>query len=134
VTYTFSSYRELLLRFAEHAALRNVTLVAQDWGGTLGLTLPVDPEFRSHLDRLLVPNTVLPIGEPLGPHYYEWRSLVRSTPDPPVGQWMRDAAPQLTEPEMGAYDALPRLPPQGRAPNISEPAMVEPQMRAHRRW
>jgi pimeloyl-ACP methyl ester carboxylesterase len=65
-TYTFSFHREFLLRFVEHVAPRSITLVVQDWGGTLGLTLPVDPGFRSHLDRVIVMNTVLPIGEPLG--------------------------------------------------------------------
>jgi haloalkane dehalogenase len=104
-TYTFHFHRDTILRLIERLGLRNMTLVVQDWGGTLGLTLLVDPGFRSRLDRLLVMNTVLPVGEPLGPHYYEWRSLVRSTPDPPVGQWMRDAAPQLTDKEIAAYNA-----------------------------
>src|SRR5450432_4042224 len=67
-TYTFHFHRDFLLRFIEHLALCNITLVIQDWGGTLGLTLPVDLGFRSRLERLFVMNTVLPIGAPLGPH------------------------------------------------------------------
>jgi haloalkane dehalogenase len=39
--YTFHFRREFVLRFVEHVALPNITLVVQDWGGTLGLTLPV---------------------------------------------------------------------------------------------
>lgn len=35
----FTSPR-VLLRFVEHLALRNITLVVQDWEGTLGLTWP----------------------------------------------------------------------------------------------
>ena len=104
-TYTFAFHRNLLLRFAEHVALQDVILVVQDWGGTLGLTLPVDSSFRANFQRLIVMNAALPVGEPLSPHYYEWRSLVRSTPDPPVGRWMRTAAPELTDLEMAAYDA-----------------------------
>ena len=69
-TYTFHFHREFLLRFVEHVAPRNITLVVQDWGGTLGLTLPVDLGFRSKLHRLFVMNAVLPIGKPLGPHQY----------------------------------------------------------------
>jgi pimeloyl-ACP methyl ester carboxylesterase len=49
--YTFHFHRETILRPVEHLALRNITLVVQDWGGTLGLTLPVDAGFRSRLDR-----------------------------------------------------------------------------------
>lgn len=128
-TYTFTFHRNFLLRFVQHAALQNITLVAQDWGGTLGLTLPVDPGFRDNLDRLIVMNTVLPIGGPLGPHYYEWRSLVRSTPDPPVGQWMRDAAPRLTDPEMAAYDApYPDARHKAGPRTFPDLAMVEPHM------
>jgi hypothetical protein len=77
----------------------------KDWGATLGLTLPVDPAFCSRLDRLFVMNTVLPVGEPLSSHFYEWRSVVRKTPDLPVGQSIRTITPQLTDEETVAYDA-----------------------------
>lgn len=111
--YTFRFHREFLLRFVEHLALRHITLVGQDWGGTLGLTLPVDAGFRANLDRLFLMNldrlflmnTVLPIGQPLGPHFYDWRALVRSLPDLPVGQLIRAVTPPLTDQEMAAYDA-----------------------------
>jgi haloalkane dehalogenase len=74
-------------------------------------------------------NTVLPIGEPLGPHYYEWRTLVRSTPDSPVGQWMLQAAPQLTEAEMAASDApYPDARHKAGPRTFPDLAMVEPQM------
>ena len=81
--YTFSFHRGFLLRLVERLDLRNITLVVQDWGGTLGLTLPVDRGFTARLERLIVMNTSLPVGEPLGPHFYEWRATVRSMPDPP---------------------------------------------------
>ncbi|HEX2820700.1 MAG TPA: haloalkane dehalogenase [Streptosporangiaceae bacterium] len=127
--YTFHFHRETILRLVEHLALRNITLVVQDWGGTLGLTLPVDAGFRSRLDRLLVMNTVLPVGEPLGPHFYEWRSLVRGTPDSPVGEWMRDAAPQLTDKEAAAYDApFPDTHFKAGVRTFPDLAMVEPEM------
>ncbi len=128
-TYTFHFHRKFLLRFVEHLALRNITLVVQDWGGTLGLTLPVDAGFRAKLDRLLVMNTVLPVGEPLGPHFYEWRSLVRNTPDLPVGEWIRQAAPGLTPQEMAAYDApFPDRRFQAGARTFPDLAMVESEM------
>ena len=127
--YTFHFHREFILRLTEHIGLRHITLVVQDWGGTLGLTLPVNSGFRSNLDRLIVMNTVLPVGKPLGPHFYEWRSLVRNTPDLPVGQWIRDAAPQLTEQEVAAYDApFPDSRFQAGARTFPDLAMVEPEM------
>ncbi len=127
--YTFPFHREFLLRLVEHLALRHLTLVVQDWGGTLGLTLPVDPGFRAHLDRLLVMNTVLPVGQPLGPHYYEWRALVRSQPDLPVGQTIRAITPQLTDQELAAYDApFPDRRFKAGARTFPELAMVAPDM------
>ena len=38
--YTFKFHRNFLLAFIERLDLRNITLVCQDWGGLLGLTLP----------------------------------------------------------------------------------------------
>ena len=43
--YSLHFHRDFLLRLVERLDLRTVTLVVQDWGGTLGLTLPVDPGF-----------------------------------------------------------------------------------------
>ena len=127
--YTFRFHREFLLRFVERLALRNITLVVQDWGGTLGLTLPLDIGFPSRLGRLFAMNTVLPVGKPLGPHFYEWRSLVRKTPDLPVGQLIRQITPQLTDQEMAAYDApFPSSRFKAGARTFPELAMVESEM------
>ena len=127
--YTFYFHRNFLLRFVEHVAARNITLVVQDWGGILGLTLPVDVGFRSKLQRLFVMNTLLPVGEPLGPHFYEWRSQVRKMPDLPVGQVIRSITPQLTDQEVAAYDApFPDIRFKAGARVFPELAMVEPGM------
>ena len=74
-------------------------------------------------------NTVLPLGEPMGPHYEEWRALVRATPDPPVGEWMRQAAPDLTASEIAAYDApFPDVRFKEGVRRFPDLAMVEPDM------
>jgi haloalkane dehalogenase len=128
-TYTFHFHRGFLLRFAEHVAARNLTLVVQDWGGILGLTLPADAGFRSKLQRLFVMNTFLPVGKPLGPHFYEWRAQVRETPDLPVGQAIRSITPQLTDQEVAAYDApFPDSSFKAGARVFPELVMVEPMM------
>ena len=59
--YTFDFHRNSLIRFIEHLDLKNITLVCQDWGGILGLTLPMDMPGR--FKRLLVMNTGMPVGE-----------------------------------------------------------------------
>ena len=52
--YSFHFHRNMLLRFVERLDLANVTLVVQDWGGMLGLTLPAEPSIRTRLARLIV--------------------------------------------------------------------------------
>ena len=127
--YSFSFHRAFLLRLVERLDLRDITLVVQDWGGTLGLTLPVDPGFRGRLERLIVMNTSLPIGEPLGKHFYEWRASVRDMPNIPVGKLMRDSAPRLSDAEVAAYDApFPDARFKAGVRAFPELAMVEPDM------
>ena len=47
--YTFDFYRDSLIEFITLLDLDNITLVGQDWGGILGLTLPM--EFPNRFKR-----------------------------------------------------------------------------------
>ena len=59
--YTFDFHREALLGLIAALDLRNIVLVVQDWGGLIGLTLPMaDPERYA---ALLVMNTTLGTGD-----------------------------------------------------------------------
>lgn len=102
--YTFTRHRDSLLAFVRHLDLQHVTLVCQDWGGLLGLTLPmVDP---TRYERLLVMNTALATGRaPLGEGFNAWRAWVNANPDFEVGRLLRRACPHLSEAEARAYDA-----------------------------
>ncbi len=53
--HTFGWHRQVLLEFVERLDLRDVVLVVQDWGGLLGLTLPMEAPERYR--GLLVMNT-----------------------------------------------------------------------------
>jgi len=71
--YTFDFHREMLLSFVEKMNLKNITLVVQDWGGLLGLTLPM--EMPERFERLLLMNTALATGDaPLSAGFIAWRS------------------------------------------------------------
>ena len=39
--YTFNFHRETLMEFITRLNVKNITLLCQDWGGILGLTLPI---------------------------------------------------------------------------------------------
>ena len=106
--YTFAFHREMLLRFIERLDLRNITLVCQDWGGLLGLTLPMVSAAAGapHFKRLLVMNTALATGDvPLGQGFLEWRAWVAQNPDMDVAKLMGRACPQLSPNECAAYAA-----------------------------
>ncbi|MBI2731854.1 MAG: alpha/beta fold hydrolase [Aquabacterium sp.] len=102
--YTFTRHRDMLLGFVKALALRNVTLVVQDWGGVLGLTLPMD--LPGVVQRLIVMNTGLGTGDiPLGKGFIEWRNYANSQPDMDIAALMRRSTPSLSEQEAQAYAA-----------------------------
>jgi pimeloyl-ACP methyl ester carboxylesterase len=103
--YSFSFHRHFLLALVRRLDLRGVTLVAQDWGGLLGFTLPLDTDFRSRLKRLIVMNTALADGRSLGPGFDAWRAFAFSRPNFEVGDLMGRAVAHLTPAERAAYDA-----------------------------
>ena len=102
--YTFDLHRTFLLEFVERLDLSRITLVVQDWGGLLGLTLPM--EMPERFERLLVMNTALGTGDvPLSEGFVAWRAYVNRTPDLPCGKLMQRTCPHLTADEAAAYDA-----------------------------
>jgi haloalkane dehalogenase/tRNA(adenine34) deaminase len=104
LVYTFSFHRQTLVRFIERLDLANVTLVCQDWGGLLGLTLPMDMPGR--FTRLLVMNTALATGDvPLGKGFLDWRAWSNAHPDMDVATLLGRACPHLTQGERNAYAA-----------------------------
>ncbi len=101
--YTFHFHRNMLLRFIEKLDLRNITLVCQDWGGLLGLTLPVD--MKDRFKRLIVMNTAIATGMGGSKGFYAWRDYVANTPNLPIGKIIARGTPHLSEEEVAAYDA-----------------------------
>jgi haloalkane dehalogenase len=102
--YTFDFHRRFLLDFIERQGLKRITLVVQDWGGLLGLTLPM--EMPERFERVLVMNTMLAAGEaPLSEGFLAWRAYVARTPDIDCGKLMSRTCPHLTAHEIAAYDA-----------------------------
>ena len=100
--YTFMFHRDMLKNLEERLDLRNVVLTVQDWGGLLGLTLPMEaPEQYS---GLLIMNTAFGTGDaPLPQSFLDWRAY--NKPDLAVGRLLTRACPHLTPAEAAAYDA-----------------------------
>jgi haloalkane dehalogenase len=101
--YTFGFHRGMLLRFLEQMQLERVTLVVQDWGGLLGLTLPM--EYPEQIDRLIVMNTGLGTGRSAGPGFDAWKGFVAANPDFDIAKLMKRSVQGLSDAEAAAYEA-----------------------------
>ncbi|MDP2771514.1 MAG: tRNA adenosine(34) deaminase TadA, partial [Giesbergeria sp.] len=70
--HTFDGHRQVLLELVERLDLQRVVLVVQDWGGILGLTLPM--ALPERFAGLLAMNTLLATGDvPLSQGFLDWR-------------------------------------------------------------
>ena len=102
--YTFDFHRGMLMAFIERIDMTKITLVCQDWGGLLGLTLPMDMPER--FSRLLVMNTALGTGDvQLSEGFIAWRAWNNKNPDLAIGKLLGRACPHLSQAECAAYDA-----------------------------
>lgn len=101
--YTFDFHRQFLLDFIQRLGLKRITLVVQDWGGLLGLTLPMEVPA---IEKLFVMNTGLATGDvPLSDGFIAWRAYVAKNPDLACGKLMARACPHISAAEAAAYDA-----------------------------
>lgn len=102
--HSFGWHRRILLEFVERLDLRRVVLVVQDWGGLLGLTLPMEAPVRYR--GLLVMNTTLATGdEPLSPGFLAWREMCAKNPEFDVARLFARGNPHLSPEECAAYNA-----------------------------
>lgn len=102
--YTFDFHRAYLLSLLDRLEIRQITLVCQDWGGLLGLTLPM--EVPERFDGLVVMNTMLATGDlPLSPGFVAWRDYVAHNPNMDCARLLKRAAPHLSDLEAAAYEA-----------------------------
>jgi tRNA(adenine34) deaminase len=136
--HSFSTHRQVLLEFIDRLDLRNIVLVVQDWGGLLGLTLPMAAPQR--YAGLLVMNTLLATGDaPLSPGFLAWREMCAKNPEFDVARLFARGNPQMSAPECAAYSApfpdkghraaLRAFPPMVPASESSDGAAISRQAR-----
>jgi len=102
--YSYTLHRKLLIEFVERLDLRNVTLVCQDWGGLLGLTLPM--ELPGRFERVLAMNTTLmPYLLRYNLMFRIWRMWAWLSPGIRPGYVVKLNEWRLTAQERAAYDA-----------------------------
>lgn len=105
--HRFSGHRQILLELVERLDLQNIVLVVQDWGGLLGLTLPMSAPHRYH--GLLVMNTMLATGKapfhPLPAGFLAWREMCVKQPEFDIARLLARGNPHLSAAECAAYNA-----------------------------
>lgn len=120
--HNFTWHRDVLLQLIERLDLQRIVLVVQDWGGLLGLTLPM--ALPERFAGLVVMNTALATGNmPLSPGFLAWREMCAKNPDFDIARLMARGNPQLSPQECAAYMAP--FPDRGhRAATRAFPPMV----------
>jgi haloalkane dehalogenase len=104
--YSFALLRDALVGFIDALDLRRITLVVQDWGGLIGLT--VAAQMPERFGRLVIMNTGLPTGEePMGDAFLRWRAFAeRLGTRLPVGRVVGGGVVAELSPEVVAgYEA-----------------------------
>ncbi|MEL7044202.1 MAG: haloalkane dehalogenase, partial [Pseudomonadota bacterium] len=125
--YTYNFHRSMMIALIEHLDLRGITLVCQDWGGLLGLTIP--PEMPERFNRLIVMNTALAVGESPGKGFEAWKAYAASQPDMDVAELMKRSTPVLSDAEAAAYGApYPDASYKAGVRRFPELVMVSPDM------
>jgi len=126
-SYTYNFHRNTILTLIKSLNLKNVTLVVQDWGGLLGLTLPIAAPDR--FKRLLVMNTALAVGQSPGRGFEDWRDFSNAHPDMDIARLMARTVSILTKAEAEAYAApFPDLSYKAGVRRFPQMVMTEPEM------
>ena len=103
--YTYARHVAWMKTFLETLELREVTLVAQDWGSLIGLRLAAENGER--FARIVIANGFLPTAERGVPLAFRiWRAFARFSPAFPIGRIVASGCVTKLSPQVrAAYDA-----------------------------
>lgn len=103
--YNFKMHFDALISFVEQLDLNNITIVVQDWGGLLGLSLV--GHMPERFARLVIMNTFLPTGDrPMPMAFKIWSGFAKYFPVLPIGFIMSIGSYQPMSAEVkAAYNA-----------------------------
>ncbi len=94
--YTFEFHRNSIIELIKKLNLTNITLVCQDWGGIIGLTLPMD--MKERFSRMIIMNTTLGVGDvSKAKGFLAWRQWSKDHIGFDIARLMRRASPNLSE-------------------------------------
>ena len=103
--YTYAGHVAWVAAFVDQLGLTDITLFGQDWGGLIGLRFAAEhPEL---VDRIVIANTDLPDGRPMGDGFMAWQQASQAMPFLDAGAVLQRAtlARTLSDGEVEAYRA-----------------------------
>lgn len=103
--YSYKAHVRWMRAFVEALDLNDITLVCQDWGGSIGLR--VLSEIPSRFSRLVAMNTGISPGGNRSEAFSTWRRFSQRVESLDVGRLMRNTLTiaKLSDAEAAAYDA-----------------------------
>lgn len=102
--YTYERHVAWMSRWLEAMDLQGAVLFCQDWGGLIGLRLVA--AYPDRFAGVVVANTGLPTGNPVGEAFMAWLNFSQTVPQLPVGMIVGGGcARPLSDAEKAAYDA-----------------------------
>jgi len=103
--YTFQRHIDWLTSFLVQMDLRDVTLLAQDWGAVLGLRIAAENEER--FARIIIGNGGLPTGDrPPNEAFMRWQKFSQTSPRFEIGHLIQSSTvTTLPDEVVAAYDA-----------------------------
>ncbi|MEZ4361679.1 MAG: haloalkane dehalogenase [Kofleriaceae bacterium] len=103
--YTYAAHVSWGLSLLEQLALKDLTLVGQDWGSLIGLRLA--GEHPDRFARIAIANGFLPTGQGHVPRAFRvWRAFARYSPVFPIGRIVASGCVTKPTPAVrAAYDA-----------------------------
>ncbi|MGB3467786.1 MAG: haloalkane dehalogenase [Cyclobacteriaceae bacterium] len=102
--YSFELHYRSLKSLIDKLELKDITLIVQDWGGMLGLSLL--GEFPDLFKRVVIMNTFLPVGKPMDFFFKAWVAFAKYHPSIPIGLIMQMGThSRLSEETIAAYKA-----------------------------
>ncbi len=103
--YTYARHVGWVKELVEKLDLRDITLVAQDWGSLIGLRLAAENEAR--FGRIAIANGFLPTARQAVPRAFRlWRGFARYSPVFPIGRIVASGCvTKLDRAVIRAYDA-----------------------------
>jgi len=102
--YSFDLHFRSLEYFIQKLDLNDITLIVQDWGGMLGLSLLA--KYPQKFKRVVVLNTFLPVGKKMSLFFKIWRMYAKYHPSLSISTILKHGSYQkLSQEVLDAYNA-----------------------------